>query len=254
MNIDKKHGICDAHTHFVSEEDLKLRIEYKIPSLFSHSTPNELNTFFPKNLPPFFHPTYGIHPWKADQFNVKEMESLFLKVPIIGEIGMDNVWCDVPLSIQKKVFEEQLELASALQKPVILHTKGQEREIARLIRNYPNRYLVHWYSCEEHLDKYIEQDCYFSIGPDVWWNPATRHVAETVPLNRILTETDGLSAVQWAFDEAPTDKKHTIDQIPDTAYTALELVIQTIAELRKLTNEECILYTSENLKSGFLEY
>lgn len=251
--INKTWNLCDAHTHFSSEEDLNVRIEHNILSLCSHSTPDELDTFLNKGLPVFLIPTYGIHPWKADQFNVKEMESLFLKVPIIGEIGMDNVWCDVPLSIQKKVFEEQLELASALQKPVILHTKGQEKEIAKLIRNYPNRYLVHWYSCDKYLEEYMEQDCYFSIGPDVWWNSATRHVAETVPLNRLLIETDGLSAVQWAFEEAPTTKKAIINQIPNTAYTALELVIQTIARLRTLTTEECSLFTYENLKNGFLK-
>lgn len=40
---------------------------------------------------------------------------------------MDSVWCDVDLKIQKEVFEKQLQLAQALNKPVILHTKGQEK-------------------------------------------------------------------------------------------------------------------------------
>ncbi len=253
MNLSKKNWVCDAHTHYVSEEDLTLRIAQNIPSLFSHSTPEDLICFFRKNLPSFLLPTYGIHPWKADQFKVTEVETFLQKVPIIGEIGMDTVWCTVPLSIQKLVFEEQLELASALQKPVILHTKGQEKEISKLIRKYPNRYLVHWYSCEKYLEHYIEQDCYFSIGPDVWWNPATKHVAETVPLNRILTETDGLSAVRWAFDEAPADKKHSTAPIPDTTKSALELVIHNIAMLRNLSKEDCAVLTYNNLRTGFLK-
>lgn len=40
---------------------------------------------------------------------------------------MDSVWCDVDLKIQKEVFEKQLQFAQALNKPVILHTKGQEK-------------------------------------------------------------------------------------------------------------------------------
>lgn len=253
MNKSIKNFICDAHTHFVSEEDLTLRIEQNITSLFCNSTPQEMNYFLNKNLPSFLIPTCGVHPWRADKLTVKEMESFLQEVPIIGEIGMDCVWCDVPLPIQEKIFEEQLELASALQKPVILHTKGQEREISALIRKYPNRYLVHWYSCDDHLDSYIEQDCYFSIGPDVWWNPSTRHVAKEVPCNRILTETDGLNAVQWAFDEAPADKKNLLDKIPDTAKASLDLVTKTIARFRNITPEECSILTYDNLMNGFLK-
>ena len=33
---------------------------------------------------------------------------LLKNAPIIGEIGMDSVWCDVDLKIQKEVFEKQL--------------------------------------------------------------------------------------------------------------------------------------------------
>ena len=181
------------------------------------------------------------------------MESFLHKVPVIGEIGMDNVWCDVPLDIQQKVFEEQLALACELKKPVILHTKGQEKEIAAIIRNYPNRYLIHWYSCDHSLEEYIDQNCYFSIGPDVWWNPATRNVARKVPSNRILTETDGLNAVQWAYDEAPDDKKSLLPDIPFTTKAALELVTRTISSIRGISEKDCSAITYENLVQGFLK-
>lgn len=107
----------------------------------------------------------------------------------------------IPPSYQEERFRQQLDLACTQSKPVILHTKGQEKQIADIIREYPNRYLVHWYSCGSYLENYIEQDCYFSIGPDVWWNCAVRKTAERVPIQRLLTETDGLSAVKWAYNE-----------------------------------------------------
>lgn len=81
------------------------------------------------------------------------------------------------------------------------HTKGREQAIARIIRTYPNRYLVHWYSCQEHLEDYLDLDCYFSIGPDVWWNEAVAQVVKKVPRHRLLVETDGLDSVRWAFEE-----------------------------------------------------
>ena len=57
------------------------------------------------------------------------MLPLLKQASIIGEIGMDSVWCDVDLEIQKEVFEKQLQLAKEWDKPVILHTKGQEKTI-----------------------------------------------------------------------------------------------------------------------------
>lgn len=245
--------LCDAHTHFVSEKDIEERLQHQITSLVCNSTIDEITSFLERNLPSFFIPTCGVHPWSADRMAVKEIEPFLRKVPVIGEIGMDHIWCDVPLDIQQKVFEEQLALACELKKPVILHTKGQEKEIAAIIKNYPNRYLIHWYSCDHFLEDYIEQNCYFSIGPDVWWNPSTRNVARNVPSDRILTETDGLNAVQWAYDEAPDDKKFLLPNIPLTTKNALELVIRTISSIRGISEKDCSTITYKNLVQGFLK-
>ena len=99
---------------------------------------------------------------------------------------------------------DQLELAQQLGMPVILHTKGMEREIARTLRRYTMPKLVHWYSCNEHLDQYLDQDCYFTIGPDHAANPAVQRVLRSAPLDRVLTETDGLDAVAWALGHPVT--------------------------------------------------
>ena len=89
----------------------------------------------------------------------------FSECPVIGEIGMDSVWCNVPLAVQEKVFTEQLAVAAQLDKPVILHTKGQEKRIASLIAGYPNTYLVHWYSDPVFPKSFLELDCYFLSAP-----------------------------------------------------------------------------------------
>ena len=239
--------LCDAHTHFVTDEDLQQRIEQNITSLVCSSTREEMENFLSKNAPSYIIPTCGVHPWNADKMTIDDMIDYLEMVPIVGEIGMDNIWCEVPLDIQQTVFESQLKYAMDAGKPVILHTKEQEKEIADIIRKYPNKYLIHWYSCENYLEEYIDQDCYFSIGPDVWWNPATQNVAKTVPANRILTETDGLNAVKWAYDEAPESKKSLLAKVPDTTKSSLEVVVDTICKIRGITEEECLSLAHENL-------
>lgn len=153
----------------------------------------------------------ALHPWYADRFSVEEMLQYIKENPVVGEIGLDNVWTDVPMDIQRKVFHEQLALAEKLRKPIVLHTKGMEKEIAEMIAPFRTKKLVHWYSCMGYLDMYLEQDCYFSVGPDHGENPAVREVIRRVPLNRLLTETDGLSAVEWAIGrKAAADEVETV--------------------------------------------
>lgn len=142
----------------------------------------------------------ALHPWYAEKHSVSEMLPFIEQSHVLGEIGLDSVWTDADMNAQRKVFHEQLELAAALKKPIVLHTKGMEKEIAGAIAKYDLRKLVHWYSCEEHLEMYLEQDCWFTVGPDHEANPAVRQVIERAPLCRLLTETDGLSAVEWALN------------------------------------------------------
>lgn len=170
--------------------------------------------------------SFGIHPWKVDEFcdcidGNKTLENCYKNAHAIGEIGMDSVWCNCDLTLQKKVFINQLNMAETLGKPIVLHTKGQEKEIAEILKEYSMRKLVHWYSCEQHLEKYIEQDCYFTVGPNYKTSAAVKKVISLVPLDRLLVETDGISAVQWAVD-----RKIKADEIP----TILREAIKAIAD------------------------
>lgn len=140
----------------------------------------------------------GIHPWKADATQWEDMEPILQKVDVIGEIGLDSEWCTVDMALQRQVFRRQLELAAARKRPVILHTKGMERAVLEIIRCYPNRYLVHWYSCADWQQDYIDQGCWFTIGPDVSKSEAVKMLAERVPPDKILIESDGLEGLAWA--------------------------------------------------------
>lgn len=71
--------------------------------------------------------SFGIHPWYADQPLTEKMQEAYSECDYIGEIGMDSVWCDIPLDIQQKRLEEQLQIAADLKKPVLLHTKGRRK-------------------------------------------------------------------------------------------------------------------------------
>ena len=172
--------------------------------------------------------SFGIHPWYADQHLTEEMQEAYSECDYIGEIGMDSVWCDIPLDIQQKRLEEQLQIAADLKKPVLLHTKGQEKRIAELLRGFPYHICVHWYSgTEQDLEPYLDLGCYFTLGPDfsaACGSAADRRLLrgfskeekkqkrslyqrmlQEIPVERLFIETDGISAVAWTMGEAEAE-------------------------------------------------
>lgn len=252
--------------------------------------------------------SFGIHPWYSDRFwehgasgewklvrlteggeqklcevrkcdmrnsvQVSIYQEIYERCSVIGEIGMDSVWCDIPLDIQRAVFVQQLKIAGKLNKPVILHTKGQEREIAELIQDFPGKVCVHWYSGDiETLEKFIQKDCYFTLGPDVGKAFAQktesgradgaglesgfteksadaeqedkasaelyRYMIEHIPAERLFLETDGISAVAWArgVSELP------MEEIP----AVLQENLKHLAECKGMTQEQMRARMWENL-------
>lgn len=179
----------------------------------------------------------GIHPWKADTTPWEEMEPILREVPIIGEIGLDSQWCGVDMDVQREVFRRQLKLAGECRKPLILHTKGMEGEILETIRQYPNHYLVHWYDCDQYLSEYMALGCWFTIGPELS-NPNIAHLAKTVPLDRLLIESDGLEGIAWA---------QGIELSAADYPAALEQHLNRIAQLRETEPASLLSQIQQNL-------
>lgn len=186
-------------------------------------------------------PCCALHPWYADKFAVSDMLPFIEASPVLGEIGLDSVWTDVSMDAQRRAFHQQLQLAGRLNKPIVLHTKGMEREIAEAIAPCSVRKLVHWYSCMEHLELYLAQDCWFTVGPDHADNPAVRQVIERAPLNRLLTETDGLSAVEWALGRSVPP-----EEIPAVLRGELEAIARakgiSVGDAEKTVHENLIRF------------
>ncbi len=128
--------IYDAHAHLGSEAERRVRREQDIVTMVCAGTlaqAERLSEEAARNANIL--PAAGLHPWHCDKCSVGEMRPFLERVPVIGEIGLDSVWCQVPMEIQRRAFEAQLDLAAQMGKPVVLHTKGMEAEIARTIKN-----------------------------------------------------------------------------------------------------------------------
>ena len=189
--------LVDAHAHLHSAEELRARDG--IFTILCGVDPSDASRVLWLRGERF-EVCCGLHPWHVEECSVDDMLPHLEAAPVIGEIGLDSVWTEADMDCQRRAFVRQLDIAREMGKPVVLHTKGMEAEIARILARYDLVKLVHWYSCDAHLERYLDQDCYFTIGPDAAVNPAVQAVAQRAPLNRLLTETDGLDAVSWALN------------------------------------------------------
>lgn len=108
--------IYDAHAHLGTPQERQIRRGTPIISMICAQNPPEAQELEilcrqeAKN-PSWLVPAYGLHPWQTGDYTVRDMEPFLSRASIIGEIGMDNVWCEVPLDRQQEAFEAQLALA-----------------------------------------------------------------------------------------------------------------------------------------------
>ena len=254
--------VIDLHCHVQKLRDLSAWRDFfsQLPPDFDYQTVvvashfAEASWLFPAILEdpllkPHLIPMAGLHPWQAGlgRVEVDRLRPYLAQSPFVGEIGLDRVWCHVPLDQQVDVLLYQLEIAQALGKPILLHSKGYEAELLDLVRDYPYPIIVHWYSCEDSdlLQAYIDRGCHFTLACDQGRDPGTRLLWQLAPADRIHLETDGYEAVVWAQEEfGPGDSllsgaESTPDRpIPAQLLQSLENSVETYANLHGLKAQQ----------------
>lgn len=226
--------MIDAHLHVTKE---LLPYLQEVRCIANADSPEEYR-FLSEAAVPGMMISAGIHPWKADTTSWQEMEPILKRAAVIGEIGLDSEWCEVDMEIQRRMFRRQLELARGNRTPVILHTKGMEREILDTIREYPNRYLVHWYACRDWIQEYVDYGCWFTIGPDVRKEPAVEHLARILPLDRLLIESDGVEGIAWGQGIPLASAEYL---------NAMQRHLQDISDLRGIKSHVLLKQMQRNL-------
>lgn len=234
----------DAHNHLELyndniEEALTRISQHKILTLACSM--DEKSYLYAKGISysnPLVVPCFGIHPWEAHKFhaNLEGYDKYIKETPIIGEIGLDYYWVEEKYKYpyQRKVLNYFLQKAKEYDKITNLHTKGAEEDILFLIKKYNLRSpIIHWYSGPlEILKRLLDYGCYFTISVDIGYSEITNEMVRILPLNRILTETDGPTALEWVNGEYayPDYVVKIIEKISNIKKIETELVKEAVYE------------------------
>lgn len=155
----------------------------------------------------FIMPCFGIHPWKAAEYkeDLQELIPYIEESEIIGEIGLDYLWVEDKSTFepQRRIFYFMLEESIKRNKVISLHTKDAEEEIYEALKKYNyNKAIIHWYSGDINtLEKLIDLGCYFTISVDIGYSEKTYEVLSRIPIDKLLIETDGPTALEWVNGE-----------------------------------------------------
>ncbi len=200
---------------------------------------------------PMVHAAAGLHPTGLDGWEEAwdEFVALFAQTgparPIaVGECGLDYYWMKSPKDIQADAFLRQLDFAQEKQLPYIVHCREAEDDLVPLLTAHGYaRGVVHCFGgTAEHAQALLEYGLHLSFCGNVTYKSAAamREVAATVPLDRLLLETDSPFL-------APVPKRGKRNEPSFVAHTA-----RFLADLKGVDLDTLTKAATDNTRALFL--
>ncbi len=177
------------------------------------------------------------------------------KVVAVGECGLD--YYRLPDGIdptevkrqQARLFEQQIDLATALNLPLIIHCREAYDDLFTILQRavaagkLPRRGANHCFlGNREQAKKFLDLGFYLSFTGIITFKNAAAELLEVVketPLDRIMVETDAPYLAPQAYRGKKNEPAYVVE------------VAQKIAELKGVSLEEVDRVTTENTRALF---
>lgn len=188
----------------------------------------------------------GLHPSDVDKEIDKDLNWLKQllkedKVIGIGEIGIDLYWTKENKDLQIEFFEKQLKLSLEYNLPVSIHSRDAIELTYQILSKNNYKGVIHCFSGSlEMANKFIKLGYLIGIGGVVTFkNTNLKEVVKNIPMESIITETDGPYL-------APTPFRGKMNK-PEY----IKLIVEEIALLKSLSCKEVEQQVDENVKKLF---
>jgi len=177
-------------------------------------------------LPGALYSTAGIHPHEARNASPEALAELRAlaqqpEVRAVGECGLDFDRDFSPRPRQEEAFEAQLELATALGKPVFLHERAAHARFVSILTRWRPRLTAAVLHCftgtAAELDACLALDMH--IGITGWINDerrglGLRDVVARIPADRLMIEIDVPFLIPRDADPQPRDRRNEPALLP----------------------------------------
>ncbi len=193
--------------------------------------------------------TAGVHPHEARHGSpealdrVREALESEPRLRAVGECGLDYHYDHSPREIQQEVFRAQLELGAQLGRPVVVHARDADADVAHLIREHRGKMIgvLHCFSGGgELLEVGLDAGWYVSFAGMVTFPSfAGRDLLRAVPRDRLLVETDSPYLAPVPHRGKRNEPGHLVR------------VAEVAAQLRDEPVDDLAAYTAANARTLF---
>lgn len=237
INLDNYHGDFDA----MLENAKKAGVSHMLCVSVDIETFPKVHAIALKY--PQIYASIGIHPDENNPNNPDYDQLVTLaqqaKIVAIGETGLDY-FHDGDRQEQQERFRLHIDVAKTVNKPLIIHTREAREDTIRILREAGADKIggvMHCFTEDIAMaEKAMRLGFYISFSGIVTFKNALQlqEVAQHIPLERILIETDAPYLTPHPYRGKPNDPSY------------VRYVAEKIAALRGITFEEVAAQTSKN--------
>ena len=197
--------------------------------------------------------TQGIHPHEADSYS-PEVDVLIranasdARIVAVGEIGLDYYYDHADRSVQRKVFEQQLQTAVELDLPVVIHTREADNDTRDILKNYSSdlasKGVIHSFTSSLALAEFcLAEGFMLGFNGITTFNRAdnVRKVVAATPLRQLLLETDAPYLTPVPYRGRPNAPYY------------LPFIAETVAAIKALDVEELLQQANSNSRNLFFK-
>lgn len=190
----------------------------------------------------------GLHPQLVvtHAHEIKLWEELLPRTRYIGEVGLDaGPKFYKSLEDQKAIFARVLSLCAAEGNKIITtHSVRATKVVLDMIEQYipppRGRIVLHWFTgTSAEAKRAVDLGCYFSVNAEMLANEKRAVITKTLPLDRILTETDGPFTQTSGRPTSPIDVLVAVEGLARLYGTQTDYITATIRNnLKNLLAEQ----------------
>jgi TatD DNase family protein len=187
-------------------------------------------------------PVLGIHPHVAGDAEPAQLEALRELDPVaVGETGLDYYRDYAPHDAQRQLFQAHLAIAEELGKPVVIHCRAADADVARALADFDGTVILHCFSSPGLLRPALDRGYYVSFAGNVTYPNAydIRSAAREIPYDLVLAETDSPYL-------SPQPRRGRPNEPANLVHT-----VAALAELRGVELEELAAQLDRNADAAF---
>lgn len=251
--------ITDTHTHLYSEafdddrrEAVQKAIDLGVKRFFIpaiDSTYTESMLALKKDFPGYMFLMTGLHPthvkdnFEEELAHVEEMLNKHTYYAI-GEIGIDLYWEKKYLKEQQIAFRKQIQIAKKHKLPIVIHCREAFDEVFEILEEEKGDNLRGIFHCFtgtfEQAEKAISYNMKLGIGGVVTFkNGKIDTFLKNIDLKHIVLETDAPYLAPTPYRGKRNESAYIVN------------VLEKLADIHSVSNEEIALLTTENSKEVF---